>query len=226
MNKTIKTKVRNVVIVSFGLLLVFALTNYFILWISYKPEDMDIKGIISNTVSAASAIATLAAAIIAAYLFTDWKEQSHMQAKHNAAKDVLLSISKLSNLAVKYESRANLVVLNPENINEAECNKLKDLLSELIDDFSIKYHFYKKAYDEKKILPILTGNSNSGGKFNLFNFYYHANTIISGKYFEDPQQLKLLQEGLKKTKPQFLQGIEEISDILNKDLFFQNEDRS
>ncbi|MBF7690657.1 hypothetical protein [Acinetobacter pollinis] len=90
MKKEIKESIDNIFWKTIWMIIVFAFLNFLFLYL-FKNCTI-VKDTLSNTVSFSSAAATIAAAIIAAHLFNDWKEQHNKQifSNHAAAIAALL----------------------------------------------------------------------------------------------------------------------------------------
>jgi len=136
---------------------------FFTLWLfSYNSIDNPLKEAWTITFSALSALATLGAGIIAARLYSNWKEQENYNLRKENINAVLNIINKINyDLMHKYE-----VILNIKSV-KSHIYINNDYLK-----IDLDYQQFKKEYFNyhNKLIQINIFIKKEGKKINIENF--------------------------------------------------------
>ena len=126
MKKEIQNAVSNIFWKTIFMIFTFAFLNLLILLL-FKDYPI-VKDVLSNTVSFSSAAATLAAALIAAYLFNDWREQSKFEVKRDYALDALRQTALIhKELLVSLNVISIIENVNTPNMNRTTFDRLESI---------------------------------------------------------------------------------------------------
>lgn len=156
MKKEIKESIDNIFWKTIWMIIVFAFLNFLFLYL-FKNYTI-VKDTLSNTIGFSSAAATLAAALIAANLFNDWKDQHNATMYSRFAIEIIETIKNISSqitaLEDLWENIKSQQQLN--NFNPEESYKIYSSIRYEIQDQSRKLlHdviFFSNLTSDKRIL--------------------------------------------------------------------------
>ncbi|MDC4912242.1 hypothetical protein OHW08_15095 [Acinetobacter baumannii] len=181
---------------------------FFTLWLySYNKIDQPLKEAWSLTISMLSALATIGAAIIAATLFNDWKEQEKYNQKNESINKVIASAEDLEKL------------INSMKIPLSQFN-VKMIKKEAF--FSFLLETYSKIEDNSSNifnnLNHLAGISNKGFLSDkLFMEFEKQYLKISNKLEEIIRKINTLEPGSEEFF-ELRDIIQDIKSYINSDL--------
>lgn len=196
-------------------------------YLSINQSADYIKDSLSNSISFLSAVSTIGAAVIAAYLFSDWREQSQFEEKREIAKNLLISLLELKTHTNEAYVLA-LIANNPHTtrLSEDVCNERANKTikhHEIYKEVFIKnYNLYCEVYlNEYGQLPNF---KNESEKCNFFMFSNSIHGAIRKAYNKNnPLYGKTLMEVIEITKINFEQSSNQILEKIKPELNPLNE---
>lgn len=164
------------VIISLLITFIFLIITF---WIFYKYSNDSNSAIdaLDTTGSYFGAIATLSAAVVAAYLFNDWRVVQSGISKSEQAKLTLLSLIDVQITLDYYLSQVEIYASNFDEGDLEACKSLRSAIEEkyikLLTQFELNLNYYETVYDEKI-------SNHSEYQINEFNSYFFSiNSTLS-----------------------------------------------
>ncbi len=174
---------------------------YFYSWDSNAAKDA-----LSTSGSYFGAAATLGAAVVAAYLFNDWRIAQHAQSKSEISKQVISSLIKLKSDADKYHSIAQFYVkaykqkldkdISQEYVrmnirNAQESQKEKDQYDANLELNLINFYELLDLYEAVFNETLLNENDR---EFNFKAYFFTINGLFSLIIKGDEKNIKHCSE--------------------------------
>ena len=206
----IRTPVLSILAFTFIVLLfVFAFT-----WIifDFQGSSSSLKDTWSIVSSVFGGIATLVAAYIALFLYSDWRQAE----KFNAAKEALISLTKLKSYIDNNYMRAKYHIdsyflkndQHPPNDyyiaerlisarkSKIEKEKYKSELNDLLNDFFEKADIYEVLFNDILI-------QYEDREFNFRSYMYYISNMYTQAYTADIQNMNITRTLSNKMKDEF-----------------------
>lgn len=203
---------------SFIVSLVISFTFLFITFFIFYKFSWDVnaaKDALSTTGSYFGAVATLGAAIVAAYLFNDWRIVQRAQSKSDISKQIITSLIKLKSDADKYHANAQHYVnayeqRNDQDISQERKNKIiefiqnspseKDLYDTNLEVNLINFFELLDLYEAIFNENLLNENDR---EFNFKVYFFTINGLFSLILSGDEEKIKLCSNTCNLSKSDF-----------------------
>lgn len=184
-------------VVSLAISFIFLLITFWIFY-KYSWSAEAAKDALSTAGSYYGASATLGAAIIAAYLYTDWKSPVFSSKIASEQKDIIALTRRMKRNAdafmyfMKLKKPSALTGLNNGDMFSLEYQKLVNALLDDIDDLAGLLNSYKLLFDEKVVCEKAHLNDINTSKESLKKIYdvlAKPNPVVG--YIDSYRQVKL-----------------------------------
>lgn len=194
---------------------------FFTLWLfSYNEVDNSLKEAWSTTFSALSAFTTIGAAIIAAYLYNDWKEPFVLEKIEKYQNDLKKNIrlfkhSMVNFLFLIHYENSEFVQLNNDNAISLDYKKRLNNVLDNIDDLASEIKNYKsivkwkeKPFTNEHLDSINAAENAFKNIHSILNKYdLHKEYLDSYQYIRH-----------ESSKPEFESNVRAITEIFNDEL--------
>jgi hypothetical protein len=201
-------------IVAISISFIFLMVTFWIFY-EYAGNITAVKDALSTTGSYFGAVTTLGAAVIAAYLFTDWRDELTSTSKQEQAQKIQLALNKILYTLDGYQSHINLysgLGFEKQYVDEAKIKaaQITEIYSELLFDFNVSLSGYQDTFLEG--VEVLLNEE----RVKLDSYYYSITGLLyrisSGMHVNNKSMFIKYLNAMRRDRCLFLEIRDKIND--------------